>query len=209
MTVLQAGLRHTDGPSVDPLPSFPAVLAAARAGEPWACTRLYEDLKRPVLTYVRLRGARDPDDVTSEVFLGVFRGLAAFSGDAAGFRAWVFTIARRRVVDDRRARGRRPREVPLHDTAVDPVGGDVEDDALRWLGDDRVAAMLTALTPSQREVVLLRVVADLPLDHVASVTGRSVGAVKVTQHRALRALRRSLEGDGVTLRTSTAMQWLR
>lgn len=153
-----------------------------------------------MLTYVRLRGARDPDDVTSEVFLQVFRDLGRFTGDEAGFRAWVFTIARRRVLDDHRRRARQPVTQPLlcEAAAANLVGGDVELDALRVLGDERVEAMLADLTDDQREVVVLRIVADLSLKQVAAATGRSLTAVKAIQHRALDALRRSLAAEPVS-----------
>lgn len=176
---------------------FEVVLASAKAGDPHACAGLYESLKRPIFTYVRLRGAVDPDDVTSEVFLQVFRDLHHFEGDEPGFRAWVYTIAHRRVLDDRRMRSRRPVQAVLDDTA-DRCGGDVEDEALNATADRRVQAALSALTAEQRDVVLLRVVADLPLEQVADVMGRSVNAVKALQHRALAALRRSIEQAAVT-----------
>lgn len=178
-------------------PSFDDVLAAALTGEAWAPARLYEDLKGPVVTFLRLRGAGDPDDVASEVFLQVFRSLDRFEGDEAGFRAWVFTIARRRLFDERRRASRRPRETPLTPD-VDAAGGDTAEEALAALGDERVHALLAGLTVEQREVVLLRVVGDLSLEDTAAVVGRSVGAVKALQHRALAALRQALVDPGVS-----------
>ncbi len=171
--------------------SFRQTLAAARDGDARACAQIYEDLKRPVVAYVQMRGAVDPDDVTSEVFLCVFRDLDRFSGDEVDFRAWVFTIAHRRVLDAWRKRARRPLQTRLR-AQLDVVGGDAEEEAMANAGLREVDRLLSHLTPEQREVVLLRVIADLPLDHVAAVTGRSVGSVKALQHRALSALRRTL-----------------
>lgn len=190
-------LKQLSGPadvvSVDDDPAFDLVLAAARTGQPWACRRLWEMLSRPVFGFARLHGAAEPDDVTSEVFLQVFRDLDRFVGDEVAFRAWVFTIARRRVIDAARRRRRRPATTSWSE-GVDVVGGDVEDDAAAaWaeqLGDLR--GVLDVLTRSQREVVLLRIVADLSLEDVARATGRSVGSVKSLQHRALAALREVL-----------------
>lgn len=200
---MQTGLVPVDRSDMDRYP-FDETLTAAQAGAPWACTQLYTDLNRPVAAFVRLRGVPDPDDVASEVFLQVFRGLGSFEGDEAAFRAWVFTIARRRVQDVWRARRHRPRPAPL-DTAVDRAGGDAEAEAIQQLGDPRLAAMLEALTPEQREVVLLHVVADLPLRQVAAVTSRSVGAVKALQHRAVRALRRAASEGPVTATPAPAI----
>lgn len=170
--------------------SFDELLQAAQAGHGWAFARLYEELKRPVVTFVRLGGAREPDDLTSEVFLQVFRDLDAFDGDAAGFRAWVFTIARRRLVDEHRRRARRVREVSLPQ-GLDPVGGDAEAEAVARAGSAAALDLLGQLTGEQREVVLLRIVADLSLEQTAIATGRSVNAVKQLQHRAVDALRRA------------------
>ena len=81
---------------------FDRVLAAARTDAGWAYERLYRDLSPSVCGYFRVQGAREPEDLTSEVFLGAFRGLGGFSGDEAQFRSWVFTIAHRRLTDERR-----------------------------------------------------------------------------------------------------------
>lgn len=173
-------------------PPFDRVLTAAREGEAWACARIYEDFKRPVVTYVRMRGATDPDDVTSETFLSVFRDLARFEGDEDDFRAWVFTIAHRRLLDAWRKRQRRPVETAFAST-LDVMGGDAESEAMTGLGLADLVPLLDRLTPEQRDVVLLRTVADLPLEDVAEVLGRSVPAVKALQHRALDALRKAID----------------
>ena len=86
---------------------FAGVLAAAQLQEPWALEALYRDLAPAVTAYLRLRGAQEPDDLASETFIGVLTGLASFTGDEQGLRAWVFTIAHRRLVDDWRRRSRR------------------------------------------------------------------------------------------------------
>lgn len=187
---------------------FDRTLACARDGEAWACARIYEDLKQPVAGYVRLRGAAEPDDVTSEVFLCVFRDLDRFEGDEDDFRAWVFTIAHRRVLDAWRRRARRPRRARLG-PGVDVEGGDTQDEALAGLGLGEMEQLLEQLTPEQRDVVLLHVLADLPLEQVAEVMGRSVGAVKALQHRALGALRRVIEEPPVTQPSQRAIWGMR
>jgi DNA-directed RNA polymerase specialized sigma24 family protein len=76
---------------------FNAVLTAARAGAAWALERIYEALSPAVAGLFRAQGVDDPDDLTSEVFVGVLRNVAWFHGDATSFRSWVFTIAYRRA----------------------------------------------------------------------------------------------------------------
>lgn len=171
-------------------PVFDDVLAAAQAGAAWAFDVLYRDLAPAVTGYLRLHGAADPDDLAGETFLGVFTGLARFSGDEGALRAWVFTIAHRRLVDERRRRSRRPevceRELP------ELVGGDVEDDVLARLGAGAVERICAGLPDDQRAVLLLRIIADLTVEQVATALGRSVGSVKALQRRGLRALRTQL-----------------
>ena len=176
--------------------SFEPLLGAARAGAGWAFARLYEGLAPAVAGYLTVQGAAEPDDLTSDVFERAFRRLGTFSGDEAGFRSWVFTIAHNVLVDDRRRRDRRPVTTP---PGPEPVGGDVEDDALRRLSEERVRRLCDLLSPDQRDVVLLRRVAGLSLEETAAALGRTTGAVKALQHRAVAALRRQLEREGVSL----------
>jgi RNA polymerase sigma-70 factor (ECF subfamily) len=172
---------------------FDDVLAAAQAGAAWAFEVLYRDLAPVVTGYLRLHGAVEPDDLASETFLGVFTGLAGFSGDEDALRAWVFTIAHRRLVDDWRRRSRRPQLTDGADDLSVLVGGDVEDDALTRVGAADVHRLCAGLPDDQRTVLLLRILADLTVEQVGQVMGRSTASVKALQRRGLRALREQLE----------------
>ena len=175
--------------------AFDDVLAAAQAGAGWAFEVLYRDLAPVVTGYLRMHGAAEPDDLASETFLGVFTGLTGFSGDEDALRSWVFTIAHRRLVDDWRRRSRRPQ---VTDDAGDLTllpGGDAEDDALLRVGTEDVHRMCAGLPDDQRSVLLLRILADLTVEQVAGVMGRSVGATKALQRRGLRTLRERLENS--------------
>ena len=176
---------------------FQRVLSAAQADAPWAYEQLYRSLSPAVCGYLRLRGAADPDDLTSEVFLGAFRGIGSFSGDEEQFRAWVFTIAHRRLTDERRAVACRPR--PADCELPDRPGGDVEEEALRRLSAERVRALCTGLAGDQGDVLLLRLVSGLTVDAVAGILGKTPGAVKALQRRGVAAIRRQLEREGVPL----------
>ena len=180
-------------------PAFDDVLVAARAGAGWAFEVLYRDLAPAVTGYLRLHGAPDPDDTASETFLAVFRGLAGFTGDEVALRSWVFTIAHRRLVDDHRRRSRRPQLADGGaDLLVDVAGGDVEDDVLARLGTESVHRLCAGLPADQRSVLLLRILADLTVEQVAAVMGRSVGSVKALQRRGLRRLQEELAPAGTT-----------
>ena len=178
-------------------PAFDSILVAAQVGAGWARTRLYESVAPAVAGYVRAQGVAEPDDVTSDVFVAVLTQLPTFEGDEQQFRSWVFTIAYRRVVDEWRAKGRRDAHVPAQATTASTVPG-AEDAALAHLGDERVGQLLATLTPDQRQVLALRVVADLSIEQVGALMGKPVGAVKSLQHRALGSLRRTIAGEAVS-----------
>jgi RNA polymerase sigma factor (sigma-70 family) len=175
---------------------FDDVLTAAQAGAAWAFEVLYRDLAPSVTGYLRLHGAVEPDDLASETFIGVFTGLGGFSGDEEALRAWVFTIAHRRLVDDWRRRSRRPQVTDDDTDLAAHVGGDVEDDVLLRVGTESVHRLCGALPDDQRTVLLLRILADLTVEQVAQVMGRSVPSVKALQRRGLRALRDRIENAG-------------
>lgn len=172
--------------------AFASVLVAAQAGASWACTRLWSDHAPAVAAFVSARGSREPDDLTSEVFLVVFDRLAEFRGDAAAFRSFVFSIAYRRLVDELRMRGRRGESVELLAEEDPRRASSAEEEAAARLGDQRAIAMIASLPADQRDVMALRIVADLTVEQVAEVLGKRPGAVKALQRRALERLRKKL-----------------
>lgn len=146
---------------------------------------VYRAYARGVLGYLRTQGVSDPEDVLGEVFLNVSKSLPRFVGDEDHLRRWVFTLAHHRIIDDRRRRARRPKVVDaeLPDTAA-PPGPEP--------ADPELVAALARLTDDQREVVLLRFIADMSVDEVARLTNRSSVAVRALQHRAMAQLARTI-----------------
>lgn len=176
---------------VVPSNAFASVLASAKLGGQRAWTMLYNELAGPVLGYLRVQGAAEPEDLLGEVFLHIARKIGTFEGDAAGFRSWVFMVAHNRVIDERRRRGRRPIELVTPEQ-LEPVEAkvDVETAAMTSVATDRVNALLSKLTPDQRAVLHLRMVGGFTIDEIATILGKPPGAVKALQRRALGALKR-------------------
>jgi RNA polymerase sigma-70 factor, ECF subfamily len=179
---------------------FAGTLAAAQEGSEAAFTRLWRDANPALLRYLRVIAAEAADDVAAETWVQVVRGLAAFRGDEAAWRAWLFTTARRRAIDAVRHAARRP-QAPLDELPPSrhPVAPDPADLALERLSTQSAIALLSRLPRLQAEVILLRVVAGLDTESVARLVGRSPGAVRVTAHRGLRTLAQILAAEGVTL----------
>jgi RNA polymerase sigma-70 factor (ECF subfamily) len=174
---------------------FENVLAGARNGDEAEFARLWRDLNPPLLRYLSL-GGDAADEVAAETWLTVVRGLDTFTGDETGWRAWVFTTARRRAVDAARRRGREARLG--RPTAWIVTVPDCADVVVDSLSTKDAVALVRQLPPLQAEVVLLRVVAGLPVSEVAEVLGRTPGAVRVACHRGLRTLADLVAPAGVT-----------
>lgn len=169
---------------------FDSLLGAARTGADWAWRKIYEDLAPRLHSYLRLRGAEDPEGLVGEVFLEAARSISSFEGDERGFRSWLFTMAHSRLIDERRSKERR-KTVPTDVSALTDIADnqDVEADVMGRLGSERLARLFAVLTPDQRDVLTLRIIADLSVAETALVLGKSPGSVKVLQHRGLRRLK--------------------
>lgn len=178
-------------PDVDP-----SLIDAARLGAGWAFERIYVQLAPAVHGYLRSQAIDDPEGAVNDVFLRAFGAVHRFDGSPSAFRSWVFSIAHNLVVDRRRFAARRPAEVAVAHLPEATPAVAVDDEVLGRFEASPVAGVLRLLTPEQRDVLLLRFVADLSLEEVAEAQGRTVGAVKALQHRALASVRRLLDEIG-------------
>ena len=168
-----------------------AMVRDARAGDAHALGRLYDTYRDRVARFAtgRLGDPEKAEDVTSETFEAVCRNLGSYRA-GTDFEAWLFTIAHRRVADHFRRRFRR-REVELDEAAHPAVGGP-EEAVLAAERRAEVAGAFRRLRADQQEVLALRVLGGLSAAQVGEVLGKSEGAVRVAQHRALRSLREAM-----------------
>jgi RNA polymerase sigma-70 factor, ECF subfamily len=164
------------------------VLARAQAGDEAGFLELWRSLQPRLLRYLQVLGCDDPDDVASETWLQVVRDLHKFTGNEDGFRRWLFTVGRNRAIDAARARARRRVSPVAEDLDVFADTQMVEDQVLDGMSVRTALSMLGGLSRDQAEAVALRVIAGLDTPAVASILGKSPGAVRVALHRGLRAL---------------------
>lgn len=171
---------------------FAAALSAAAEPGPHR-SRAFEHLLRPLLfplrRYLQAQTGEAADDLVDEVLLSVFEHLAGFAGTEGQFRSWVFTIAHNRVVDHHR---RRREEQSLDVVALRRAADDTESEALSRVAEGELRRVLAALPATQRAVLMLRLVDDLSIEQTAAALGRSTGAVKALQHRAIEAARQRI-----------------
>lgn len=171
---------------------FVAALDGARQADERAFALLYRDAHPPLLRYLRGMSGEYAEDAASETWLEVARGLDGFEGPEPAFRAWLFAIARRKLIDRIRYETRRPSASWDDLELVGPVTRDVAEDVVDADSTQHALALVRTLPRDQAEAVLLRVVADLDYADVAQIMDRTPGAVRVLVHRGLRRLEQEL-----------------
>lgn len=142
--------------------------------------------------YLTARGVDDPEAITQDVFLALLPRLATIHGGDAGISTLLFSIAHARSVDHHRRRTRNPVTVEYAADDDPRVTPSAEERVLGSAANSPVVAMMSTLPAEQREVLLLRIIADLPIESVATIMGKTAGAVKQLQRRALLALKSGL-----------------
>lgn len=168
------------------------LVARWKAGEQRAATQLVERHASSVARFVASIGARsDVDEVVQDTFVRAFASIDGFRGDSS-LRTWLFTIARRLVLDRRRAVRRRGEHVEVQEgdvaTEYDALDGVVADET-----QARMRRALAALTPTQREVFVLRVSEGMSYREIAAAVDTTEGAARVHYHNAMRAIKELLD----------------
>ncbi len=171
-----------------------ALLARWRSGDERAATALVERHAPALARYVASLGARaEAEEVVQDTFVRAFQALDHFRSDSS-LRTWLFTIARRLVLDRRRAGGRRARHEVDAPNTPDVAGEHTAlDDLVAGETQDRLRAAVARLTPTQREVFLLRVVDGRAYKEIARIAGTTEGSARVHYHNAVRSIQEFLD----------------
>jgi RNA polymerase sigma-70 factor (ECF subfamily) len=164
-------------------------------GEREAFDELVDRWHLPIWRYVRRLVSRDEDaeEVTQEVWLRILRGILAVE-DPARLPAWIFTIARRAVMDRLRVRYAQAPLVPLEEELSGLLGSEEPD--LGWMDEEILEQALLELSPMERDVLVLFHLQELTLREVAEVLGIPAGTVKSRLSRARAALEQRLRAKG-------------
>lgn len=178
-------------PDMEPAYATEQSLAAGLASrDPEAWRQLFDEQYDRVhrYAYIRTGNAADADDIASATFAAAAKGIGSYEFRGAPIAAWMFRIAHHETADLLSRRARRPaanlERAGVAETvpAADEIGA----------SDERldIATALGKLKPEHRDVLMLRLVEGRSVAEVAALLGKSEGAVKVQQMRALEAIRR-------------------
>jgi len=184
LTEVRAGPVHELSQASEPI-------AALRALDPNAWNDLFERYYRKMynFAYVRTGDVEASEEIASEVFAAAARGIPRYRETGAPIGAWLYRIARNITADFVDKRRKRP-AVSLEATQLDIETSDPDVESAADL-----ARSVAKLTREQQEVIALRFYNDCSLQEAAAALGKTVGAVKLLQHRALAALRRQLSPE--------------
>ena len=178
------------------------VISRAKEGAPDALASLWRAHNPALLRYFRGRLGDGAEDLAQQTWLDAARNLGRFEGDEVDFQRWLFTIGRRRLVDEQRRRGRRGAVLQ-----AEPPDSPTDDWSYGLIDDlDRALALVRRLPGDQADAVLLRIVADLDVAQVAAIMGRNESSVRLLVHRGLRRLERLVEVHETT-RSDAAINW--
>jgi len=144
--------------------------------------------------YYRVGDARLAEDLASEVFLKALEAIRSFTFRGIRLSSWLYRIAKNLVTDYYRLQPSQE-DVLLKEGLIAAEGSPGE--ALEeGITQRRLWRALQGLTEEQRQVIILKFIDGLSNTEVAQIMGKSEGAIKSLQHRALAALGRLLEGEG-------------
>jgi RNA polymerase sigma-70 factor (ECF subfamily) len=163
----------------------------AQSGDREALEELYLLHFDRIYGYLHLSvGSRhDAEDLTTQTFVKMLESIGRFRWRSVPFSAWLFRIAHNLAMDHFRSRRRWQ---PEEDVPEPPAGEEssAEEQALAAIGDAGLLELIERLSPEQRQVLTLKFVFRFSNAEASAILGKSEGAVKSLQHRALGSLQR-------------------
>ena len=175
------------------------LIKKAQRGDPHAFGEMYECHAPVIFRYLfaHLDSRMDAEDLTGEVFLKAWQSLPKYNERGVPFLAFLFRVARNVLVDHYRHSNRQESKPPeeldgyKQEGAVEPI-----DMVAKQIEHQHILQVLGRLRPDYQSVLTLRFFSELSPEETAQVMDRSVGAIRVLQHRALSALRQQIEKSG-------------
>ena len=187
-------LYPLDKPMPQQLADIPdeQLIRLAQKGHTAAFGQLYERHMDSIYKYFfyRLRDQHEAEDLTENVFVKAWHALPRYEPTKVPFLAWLYRIAHNLLMDYHRKQALQQRSLPqfFHDNDLIDTA-ELDSELVQTEDIQRLLTAVDQLEPLQQEVLLLRFVQGLEHEEVARLLNRTAGAIRVIQHRALKALR--------------------
>jgi RNA polymerase sigma-70 factor, ECF subfamily len=169
----------------------------AQKGDREALEELYLIHFDRIYSYLQMTvgNRHDAEDLTNQTFVKMLERIGSFQWRKVPISAWLFRIAHNLAMDHFRAHRRwQPEEEPPE--PADSAELSAEEEAMQSIGRQSMLEMIEGLSPDQQQVLTLKFVFNFPNGDVATILGKTEGAVKSLQHRALASLQRELAKTG-------------
>lgn len=180
-----------------------ALVSGVRAGDREAIAAVYLEVAPALRGFLlrRVSHGEVADDLVEHTFVELIEGCEQIRGDGRSLRAWLYRAARNNLADWRKSAARRgdAELTPARVAGVVDPDPDPADQVVARSPDPELRAALAGLTAEQRDVLELRMVAGLSAAQVAEIMGRTEGAVRALQHRAVSRLAARLRPARETL----------
>lgn len=173
------------------------LLSAAITFDEHALSELYDRYEAKIYSYIYRRVGEQAlsEDLTAQVFLKMLEAIRKKKAWHSSFSGWLYRIAHNLIVDHYRRRDKKP-QVPIDDVPILPDEGDGPVRAAeKRLDAERLRSAMVSLTEEQAEVVSLRFLEGYSINEVAQLMGKTDGAIKALQYRAVSTLRQLLENE--------------
>ncbi|HET7046576.1 MAG TPA: sigma-70 family RNA polymerase sigma factor [Gaiellaceae bacterium] len=176
-------------------PEMRALVARAQQGDRAALEELYLLHFDRIYSYlhVSVGNKHDAEDLTTQTFLKMLESIGRFKWQSAPFSAWLFRIAHNLAMDHFRAGRRWQPEADVPEPSPDETTSAAEE-ALQEIGRRSMLELIEDLSPEQQQVLTLKFVFNFSNGEVATILGKTEGAIKSLQHRALASLQKQLAG---------------
>lgn len=169
------------------------IIRRAKSGEKDAFGSLYDHYQPQIYRFILLKvgDKAEAEDITHQVFLAAYENVGNYRESGNPFSSWLYEIARNRVTDHYRSA---KADFPLPDgnSEIFAVPAGLPDAVDEHFDLEKVRGALAAIRPEYQDVIIMRFVEELSLEETAANLEKTVGAVKLLQHRAIQALRSTL-----------------
>jgi RNA polymerase sigma-70 factor (ECF subfamily) len=173
-----------------------ALVDRAQAGDREALEELYLLHFDRIYSYLHMSvgNRHDAEDLTTQTFLKMLESIKRFRWQSAPFSAWLFRIAHNLAMDHFRARRRwQPEEEVPEPAGEEEPSAELQ--AMQAIGRESMLDLIENLSPEQQQVLTLKFVFNFPNGDVATILGKTEGAVKSLQHRALVSLQKQIASE--------------
>lgn len=169
------------------------LIRRAKSGEEAPFGQLYDHYIAPIYRFilVKVNNKAEAEDLTHDVFLSAWQNLKSYKFQGFPFSSWLYQIARNKVIDHYRTKKPNTSLENLDEDVLKIVGV-VENRLDVALDLERVKQAIAQLTPEQQDVVMLKFVEDLSNEEIADALGKTEGAIRLLQHRAIGNLKELL-----------------